>query len=150
MQDIVVGNKQFTEATRPNEIVSLLLNDDELANLDKTQAAPEHGGTNANAMAISVKKRGKQAEQQMTGDIANGTLRDLWADEGDDFFGQGNNAADGTLVDDDGNPPPLPKPSRGRGRGRGSRGGRGRGRGRGTVERRRSGLAAGDALPVDF
>ncbi len=34
VQDIVVGNKQFTEVAKPKEIVSLLLNDDELANLE--------------------------------------------------------------------------------------------------------------------
>ena len=34
VQDIVVGNKTFTDVAKPSEIVQLLLNEDQLANLD--------------------------------------------------------------------------------------------------------------------
>ncbi|CUA71340.1 DNA helicase INO80 [Rhizoctonia solani] len=67
VQDIVVGNKQFTEATTSKEIVSLLLDDDQLANL-ATKGMPDTA--------------------QLPGSSAlMNTNRDLWADEGDEFFG---------------------------------------------------------------
>ncbi|KAH7334613.1 SNF2 family N-terminal domain-containing protein [Rhizoctonia solani] len=68
VQDIVVGNKQFTEATTSKEIVSLLLDDDQLANL-ATKGMPE---THAQPSASSALMNSNQ---------------DLWADEGDEFFG---------------------------------------------------------------
>jgi hypothetical protein len=49
VQDIVVGNKNFTDVTKPSEIVQLLLNDDQLANLDSS-----------NTSGSSSKKTGKQ------------------------------------------------------------------------------------------
>lgn len=67
---MVVGNKTFTDVTKPSEIVQLLLNDDQLANLDST------GG-------LSAKQAGKLRENDGVGDQG----RDLWNDEGDDFFG---------------------------------------------------------------
>ena len=72
MQDIVVGNKNFTDVTKPSEIVQLLLNEDQLANLETTAAS-------------SAKKNGKKTPGQADTDAA---VRDLWNDEGDEFFGQ--------------------------------------------------------------
>ena len=69
VQDIVVGNKQFTDVTKPKEIVSLLLNDDELANLDKADADG------------SVRRVDTRA-----GEAASQAARALMADEEDDFF----------------------------------------------------------------
>ncbi|CAE6431363.1 unnamed protein product [Rhizoctonia solani] len=68
VQDIVVGNKQFTEATTSKEIVSLLLDDDQLANL-ATKGMPN-----------------TQPQPSGSSTLMN-TNRDLWADEGDEFFG---------------------------------------------------------------
>lgn len=78
VQDIVVGNKQFTDVTKPKEIVSLLLNDDELANLDKSDA-----GKNDNR----------------AGDAASQAARALMADEEDDFFSNNGPNNDTTGVD---------------------------------------------------
>ncbi|KAF9821911.1 hypothetical protein IEO21_00341 [Rhodonia placenta] len=127
VQDIVVGNKNFTDVTKPSEIVQLLLNEDQLASLD---------GANA-----SVKGKGKSVPSSTQ---ANGSaVRDLWNDEGDEFFGQPASAqpgpgsnADG--ADDDSAPPAPISTGRGRGRRRkgeaaatrGHKPGPGRGRGR--------------------
>lgn len=127
VQDIVVGNKNFTDVTKPSEIVQLLLNEDQLASLD---------GANA-----SVKGKGKSVPSSTQ---ANGNaVRDLWNDEGDEFFGQPASAqpgpgsnADG--ADDDSAPPAPISTGRGRGRRRkgeaaatrGHKPGPGRGRGR--------------------
>ena len=73
MQDIVVGNKNFTDVTKPKEIVQLLLNEDQLANF------PTKSTANA-----SPNKKGKQpAGQADSIDVG----RNLWDEEGDDFFG---------------------------------------------------------------
>lgn len=86
VQDIVVGNKNFTDVAKPSEIVQLLLNDEQLANID-----------NANGSGLPSKKSGKKP---FTGSASadNDAVRDLWNDEGDDFFGhlasQGNVIAD--------------------------------------------------------
>ncbi|GJJ09521.1 hypothetical protein Clacol_003744 [Clathrus columnatus] len=112
VQDIVVGNKQFTEATKPSEIVSLLLNDEELANLENTGSV--------DVPTLSSKRLGKQPE--------GAAIRDLWNEEGDDFFAQPNTIQNVGLaadVEDDMTPPPseiiLPKR-----RGKGGGGKRGR------------------------
>ncbi|RXW24763.1 hypothetical protein EST38_g1079 [Candolleomyces aberdarensis] len=81
VQDIVVGNKTLTDMAKPREIVQLLLNDEQLASLDKSGslAAAESSG------------KGKQPAKK-AGD--NSSMGDLWNEEGDDFFGQsvgGNN-----------------------------------------------------------
>ncbi|KAF9452648.1 hypothetical protein P691DRAFT_696592 [Macrolepiota fuliginosa MF-IS2] len=65
VQDIVVGNKTFQDMAKPSEIVQLLLNDEQLANLDTK---------NISSSQINAK-------------AADGTVRDLWNEEGDDFFG---------------------------------------------------------------
>ncbi|KAG1854090.1 P-loop containing nucleoside triphosphate hydrolase protein [Suillus tomentosus] len=79
VQDIVVGNKNFTDATKPSEIVQLLLNDDQLANLDSS-----------NTSGPSSKKAGKRAVGVSEGPSGN-TMRDLWNEEGNDFFGHSSN-----------------------------------------------------------
>jgi len=99
VQDIVVGNKQFTEATKPSEIVSLLLNDEELENLGTSTSAVD---VSASGPSISDKRTGKQPE--------GSGVRDLWNEEGDDFFGQSNGLAAGNMEpEDDMTPPPLPE-----------------------------------------
>lgn len=114
----MVGNKTFTDVAKPNEIVQLLLNDDQLANANL-------GGDNG---ATSAKAAGKRP-------AVTDPAIDLWNDEGDEFFGgqpsaaQANGAGDG---DDE----PVPVVTAGRGRKRGGRGGggestRGSTRGRG-------------------
>lgn len=122
MQDIVVGNKTFTDVTKPSEIVQLLLTDDQLANLDKTEP--------------STKSKGKKRADAVQADAG----RDLWNDEGDDFFGQSSTVPAGNPADDDEAGTPVPTSGRGRKRGgatgapRGRRPGtRGRGRGKATV-----------------
>ncbi|KIK96361.1 hypothetical protein PAXRUDRAFT_312720 [Paxillus rubicundulus Ve08.2h10] len=85
VQDIVVGNKNFTDVAKPSEIVQLLLNDEQLANIDNT-----------NAPAPST----QSGKQPATGSdsTSRDAVRDLWNDEGDDFFGHtvnsGNASAD--------------------------------------------------------
>ena len=72
VQDIVVGNKNFTESNKPSEIVQLLLTPDQLANLD-------------NGTTSTVKRNGKKPAGQTN--VPEGPVRDLWNEEGDDFFG---------------------------------------------------------------
>jgi len=66
---MVVGNKNFTDLTKPSEIVQLLLNEDQLANLNSGNVDPS---------------------QSLSGQpITNGSMpvsRELWNEEGDDFF----------------------------------------------------------------
>ena len=118
MQDIVVGNKTFTDVAKPNEIVQLLLNEDQLANLEV------NGGGSSKAAG----KRPAGADASI----------DLWNEEGDEFFGGQSAAAqaagNGNGDDDEDVPKPVTS-TRGRKRGRGGASGqstpRGRGRGRG-------------------
>ncbi|GJE85992.1 SNF2 family N-terminal domain-containing protein [Phanerochaete sordida] len=112
VQDIVVGNKTFTDVAKPSEIVQLLLSEDQLANLDTTN------------VASASKKNGKRPAGQ-----ANGTdtpLRDLWNEEGDEFFGQSGPMQSGTAsiqeLDDDGTPVPTTTRRRGKGDGTSRRG----------------------------
>jgi hypothetical protein len=86
VQDIVVGNKQFTEATTSKEIVSLLLDDDQLANL-ATKGMPSAPGPALDAQTASA------LQQPMA------TNRDLWADEGDEFFGSSTLGAQQAAAD---------------------------------------------------
>ncbi|KAI0735329.1 SNF2 family N-terminal domain-containing protein [Earliella scabrosa] len=119
VQDIVVGNKTFTDVAKPNEIVQLLLNDDQLANANLGS-----GG------AMSAKAAGKRP-------AGTDAAVDLWNEEGDEFFGgQPSTAQAGFGGDGDDDPPPVVTSTRGRKRGgrggggestpRGRRGGRGR------------------------
>ncbi|EGO04005.1 hypothetical protein SERLA73DRAFT_102360 [Serpula lacrymans var. lacrymans S7.3] len=74
VQDIVVGNKNITDVAKPSEIVQLLLNDDQLAGLDPS-----------GNVGLSSQQTGKrQAKAAPSGGEPE---RDLWNDEGDDFFG---------------------------------------------------------------
>lgn len=86
VQDMVVGNKSFTDLTKPSEIVQLLLNEDQLANLNSGNVDPS---------------------QSLSGQpITNGSMpvsRELWNEEGDDFFtgaiGSATGNAGGTTLD---------------------------------------------------
>jgi DNA helicase INO80 len=80
---MVVGNKSFTDLTKPSEIVQLLLNEDQLANLNSGNVDPS---------------------QSLSGQpITNGSMpvsRELWNEEGDDFFtGNAAGNAGGTPLD---------------------------------------------------
>ena len=114
---MIVGNKTFTDVAKPNEIVQLLLNEDQLANLEVS------GGTSSKAAG----KRPAGADASI----------DLWNEEGDEFFGgQSTTQAPGNgNGDDDDEAPKVVTSTRGRKRGRGGASGestpRGRGRGRG-------------------
>ncbi|KAI0662679.1 SNF2 family N-terminal domain-containing protein [Cubamyces menziesii] len=123
VQDIVVGNKTFTDVTKPSEIVQLLLNEDQLANLEA------NGGSSSNA--AGKKPAGNE-----------NSMQDLWNEEGDEFFGQASTGQAGKAVanddNDDDSVPPTPAP---RGRGRRGRGG-GRGGRPGGRGRRRANIAA--------
>lgn len=81
----MVGNKSLTDVAKPSEIVQLLLNDEQLANLDTS--------------ATSALSTNDAAGKPGNGD---GPERDLWNDEGDDFFGH-SGPAQGPV-----NPPPEP------------------------------------------
>lgn len=106
-----MGNQNFTDVTKPSEIVQLLLNEDQIANLDSN---------NAN----SVKKNGKKpAGLHDTGDAV---ARELWNEEGDEFFGHSGAGAGGASIqeiDDEGTPVPSGR-KKGRGDGTGARRGR--------------------------
>ena len=75
---MVVGNKNFTDLTKPSEIVQLLLNEDQLANLNSGNVDPS---------------------QSLSGQpITNGSMlgsRELWNEEGDDFFTSATGNASG-------------------------------------------------------
>lgn len=110
VQDIVVGNKTFTDVTKPSEIVQLLLNEDQLANLDNNNSA-------------SAKKNGKRPA--VSADATDNAARDLWNEEGDEFFGHAGPSLGASIqeIDDEGTPVPSVG-RRGRGGGGGSRRGR--------------------------
>ncbi|KAJ3851493.1 SNF2 family DNA-dependent ATPase [Lentinula lateritia] len=76
VQDIVVGSKNFTDVAKPSEIVQLLLNDEQLASLD----------TSGSQGAANSKGKG----------VADST-RDLWIEEGDEFFAGPQSTAVGSL-----------------------------------------------------
>lgn len=57
---------------KPREIVQLLLNDEQLASLDKS-----------GSLAAAESSKGKQPAKK-----DNASMGDLWNEEGDDFFGQ--------------------------------------------------------------
>lgn len=95
----MVGNKSFTDVTKPSEIMQLLLNDDQLAGFDTSGD-------------LSTKQAGKRAahSNETTGD----QMRDLWNEEGDDFFGHsapvGGSAAE-QVEDDRDTGTPVPSTS---------------------------------------
>ncbi|KAH8120417.1 SNF2 family N-terminal domain-containing protein [Phellopilus nigrolimitatus] len=128
VQDIVVGNKQFTDVAKPNELVSLLLNDDELANLE-TQDPDNSAGPRRTSQAV----------------------RDLWADEGDDFFGHSGPPAGATVAEiaDEEDVTPGPSGSGTRGKKRKGPTGATRGRKPGPKKGYKR-KAAGDTMPDEF
>jgi DNA helicase INO80 len=127
VQDIVVGNKQLMDIAKPSEIVSLLLNDDEIANLGTTATLSKADGGGVS-----------QPPNQLPGQT-----RDLWVDDGDDFFGAsaaGTENANATIQDDNANPVAAKTPGK-----RGRKPGRGRG-----AHRKKTGPTTGDSLPADM
>ena len=114
VQDIVVGNKNFTDVTKPSEIVQLLLNEDQLANLDSAASA-----------GASAKKNGKKPAGQADGTAT--PIRDLWTEEGDEFFGQSGISGAANIQEyeeEGGTPAPVLPRKKGRGEGTGARRGR--------------------------
>lgn len=133
----MVGNKNFTDVTKPSEIVQLLLNDDQLANLDTSTTT-----------GLSAKKASKRPAVP-DGDADGEPVRDLWNDEGDDFFGHsgmiGSNGG-ATEVAEDENPTPGPATSRGKKRKGGTTSAS---RGRKTKNgKKKSGTTTGDVTPA--
>jgi DNA helicase INO80 len=113
------------DIAKPSEIVSLLLNDDELANLDSTATL-----SNADSREQISKPYPHEA-------------RDLWVDDGDDFFGATAIATDNTLTPSREEERQITTPKAPAKRGRKP------GRGRGS-HRRKPGPATGDTLPADL
>jgi len=70
VQDIMVGSKQFSEGAKTSDIASLL-NDDELAMVNSSRNP-----------GISTPTNGDEQGQ------TDSTIRDMWHEERDDFFGQ--------------------------------------------------------------
>ncbi|KXN89905.1 Putative DNA helicase INO80 [Leucoagaricus sp. SymC.cos] len=103
VQDIVVGNKTFQDMAKPSEIVQLLLNDEQLANLDTNNLPSNH----------------------MSAKAVEGTVRDLWNEEGDEFFGHSGPPATAEQNDDDSGAA-IAQSTKGRKRKTGSGAGRGR------------------------
>ena len=66
-----MGNKNFTDVTKPSEIVQLLLNDEQLASLQSSNRLSDNE---------QAKSTGEKPSQQEP-------MQDLWNEEGDDFFG---------------------------------------------------------------
>ncbi|KZT06822.1 uncharacterized protein LAESUDRAFT_743170 [Laetiporus sulphureus 93-53] len=130
VQDIVVGNKSFTDVTKPSEIVQLLLNEDQLAGLDSSSDASKSKG-----------KRPATDATQANGNV----IRDLWNEEGDEFFGHSTAAQNGASIEaiDEDAGTPVPTPS-GRGRKRGGGAGTTRGRKPGQRGRRKANVTGGD------
>lgn len=132
----MVGNKNFTDVTKPSEIVQLLLNDDQLANLD-TSTAP----------GLSSSSARKQLDGPT--DSRSGPVRDLWNDEGDDFFGQAGLAgvsASGIDGLEEDNGTPIPSATRGHKRKSGA-GQASRPR-KSASGKKKSGTTTGNATPM--
>lgn len=126
VQDIVVGNKTFTDVAKPSEIVQLLLNDEQLAGLD----------TSATKALTS-----EDNHMVRTGGEERDTMRDLWNEEGDDFFRQTSlGTGEPGPEDDNGQYSTTSRPKRG-----GKRAGRGRGKATG---KKRSGTVTETASPM--
>lgn len=100
VQDIVVGNKNLTDVTKPNEIVQLLLNDEQLASLESSNNLPGN-----------VQNGDKQKQN---------VVRDMWNDDNDDFFG--HSVAPPLDRPDDNSAPGPSQATRGKGRKSATRG----------------------------
>lgn len=123
--------------------MSLLLNDDELANLEKQ--APN----NSAASKKSSNKRTGGASDETTQ-----AVRDLWTEEGDDFFGHTGGPPTGATIteipeEEDATPGPTASTSTRGKRRRGGAPGGGRGRKAGLTKGSKR-KAAGDSLPDDL
>lgn len=105
MQDIVVGNKNFTDVTKPSEIVQLLLNEDQLASLNANGAA-------TTTTEPSTKRTGKKSAATAQNDSG---IRELWNEEGDDFFGHAASTQAGPSGNAENEDDSMPAPQ-GRGR----------------------------------
>ncbi|KZT44635.1 hypothetical protein SISSUDRAFT_976705 [Sistotremastrum suecicum HHB10207 ss-3] len=154
VQDIVVGNKQFTDVAKPSEIVSLLLNDDELATLGAQGSSMDR--LKASDSSTSDKRgSGRNGKDQTSTSIAGPSTRDLWNEEGDDFFGSSATVPNGSAAILDEEAPAASTPStRGRkngtGTGTGAKRGRKPGSGKGVGHRKKPGPVTGDTLPEDL
>jgi DNA helicase INO80 len=105
VQDIVVGQKPVGEVVKTNEVLSLLMDDDELAESIARRERAEKEALNAPAPVAKTKGKGKAkaAARPATASIsAFGASKD--ADE-DDFFGGSKPAA--AQDDDDDDAPPA-------------------------------------------
>ncbi|TFL06593.1 SNF2 family N-terminal domain-containing protein [Pterulicium gracile] len=132
VQDIVVGSKNFSDSAKPSDIVSLLLNDEQLANLDASQT-----GSISNDKAVA----------QTNGPKVNGdAARELWNEEEDYFFGNSGSATGqgtpGVGREEDASTPVTTTSKRGKKRKEGGTSTRGSGRGRGGPRKKRGGGAA--------
>ena len=118
--------------------MSLLLNDDELANLEKQSANSEGSGKGLSKIPATASSVNELA------------VKDLWADEGDDFFGQpssaSHNVPDVAEEDDTGT---IPSAASLRGRKKYGASGAPRGRKSNPTKGTRR-KAAGDNLPDDL
>lgn len=99
----MVGNKNLTDVTKPSEIVQLLLNDDQLASFESSSHLPVGGSGDQN---------GDTQKENV--------VRDMWNDDGDDFFG--HTAAPSLDRPDDKTGPGPSQATRGKGRKIASRG----------------------------
>ncbi|OCH96546.1 hypothetical protein OBBRIDRAFT_815823 [Obba rivulosa] len=118
VQDIVVGNKNFTDVTKPSEIVQLLLTEDQMASLEG-QSDP------------SAQLQSKGSEVIRGNELAS---RDLWNEEGDEFFGhtgpsQSGPGAGAEVNEDEGTPVPISTRGKKRRGDASTRGSKPRGRG---------------------
>lgn len=120
VQDIVVGNKAYSETgmARPQEIVSLLLDDDQLADSILRRKADderrEMEGKQATLRNTQAKRRAKQeAAATAAAATASPSVTAAWAmeDDEDDFFGAkvSSNRAAGADDDADGTGTSTPR-----------------------------------------
>lgn len=82
----MVGNKNFTDVTKPSEIVQLLLNDEQLASLESSSSSVN--------LAATQSKSNEESKEAPP-------VHDLWNDEGDDFFGHTAPAIPNAITPDD-------------------------------------------------
>jgi DNA helicase INO80 len=122
VQDIVVGNKTFTDVTKPSEIVQLLLNDEQLATLNASATTND----------LSTNK-----PEGILGNTEE-PVQDLWNDEEDSFFGHSAPTAASIAPDGDETGTPTPTSTRGKKRKPGATGGS---RGRKSMGKKRLGAA---------
>ena len=98
VQDVVVGNKNFTDLTKPSEIVQLLLNEDQLANLnsgnvDPPQSLSGQPVTNGST-PVSRELRNEEGDDSFAGAASNvpGNAGGATLDVIEDEAGPGNGA----------------------------------------------------------